>query len=83
MPKKVQAATHSDKLYEGHTEKEIRREALKQKIKEEQTFKFEPVLVTKKSALSKRNLKAMQDGKLDQEKKSLAALDFEERNLEF
>ena len=83
MPKKVLAATHSDKLYEGHSEKESRREALKQKIKEEQSFKFEPVLVTKKSALSKRNLQAIHDGMQDQHKKSLSALDFEERNQEF
>ena len=49
------------------------------KLNEEKAYNFTPELMTKTSALSKRNLEAIQDGLNKNDKPALTSLDFEKR----
>ena len=50
---------HSDRLYELRSERSVRMSDLEHKVKKASGMTFSPVLVTKKSALSRRNMEAI------------------------
>lgn len=78
---------HSDRLYEDSEARKLRISKLKQKVGQDNECRFEPVLVTKNSSLSQKNLNSIQDGGNhggeDHRAPRLSSLGFEERNKEF
>ena len=72
------SGTAKSKLFEPPQEKEQRITKIKLKVEKEKGYAFTPVLVTKRSSASKRNLHV-----IEKEKQSQNTLAFVERGKEF